>query len=75
MHPTLLSEISRARTADLHRQAERNRMARAAAQARRAATGKDRRFRPTHTVTALTRRLLTVARTRPSPAGPSGDGF
>jgi len=35
MHPIMHDELNKARIADLHRQAERDRLARAAAQARR----------------------------------------
>ena len=54
MHPTIMSEIGKARIADWHRQADRDRIARAA----RAARGKHAsHLRPGHLATVLARRV------------------
>ena len=64
MDPTLSHELAKARIADLHRQAQRDTLARAARKARRART-----HRPGHPPTgypAVIRRLLTALGTRAS---------
>jgi len=70
MHPTIQHQITRARIADLHRQAERGRVAQAASRARRTRRGNRGQRGPVHTF--LARRLLTLlaARSRPAPAQP-----
>jgi hypothetical protein len=57
MHPTIHGEVARARIADLHRQAERDRMARATRLARKT---HERHFVPGHLATVLARRALAV---------------
>jgi hypothetical protein len=63
MHPTLSSELAKARMADLHRQAQRDALARAARRARRRRP--DQPTLPALRIrAALTGRLLTVLRAR-----------
>jgi hypothetical protein len=75
MHPALSSELGKARMADMHRQAQRDALVRAARRARR--RRQDQPTLPTLKIrAALTRRLLTVLRTRtpagrPAPPGPA----
>jgi hypothetical protein len=57
MHPIIANEVAKARIADWHRQAERDRMARAARLARRE---HDRRFAPGQLATVFARRVLAV---------------
>jgi hypothetical protein len=57
MHPIILYEIKKARIADWHQQAERDRMAQAARLARRE---RDRGFAPGHLATVLARRVLAM---------------
>lgn len=57
MHPIIHGELAKARIAELHRQAERDRMARAARPARKT---HDRHFAPGQLVAVLTRRVLAV---------------
>jgi hypothetical protein len=66
MHPLIAHEVAKARIADWHRQAERDRIARAA---RLASREHDRRFTPGHPATVFARRAFaTVARgLRPRP--------
>ena len=64
MHPTIMSEIGKARIADWHRQADRDRTARAARQARRAHT--HRPGRPALAHPATIRRLLAALGARTS---------
>jgi hypothetical protein len=59
MHPIIHGELARARIADLHRQAERDRMARAAGFARKT---HDRHVTPGHLTTVLARCTTVVAR-------------
>ncbi len=61
MHPIIVNEVAKARIADWHRQAERDRMARAARLARRK---HDRHFAPGHLATVLARRVLAVLSAR-----------
>ena len=70
MHPIIHGELARARTADLHRQAERDRMARAARFAR---NPHDRHFRPGRLAAVLARRVLTVVAAHSPPVGSSPD--
>jgi hypothetical protein len=66
MHPIMGYEANKARIADLHRQAERDRMARAARKDRNTLQA------PGHRAAALARRVLAVlGRLRPSPAPPA----
>lgn len=63
MHPIFHEELNRARIADLHRWAERGRLARAWAQARPART--DHRQDPAGGIAAVfARRLLIIRGTR-----------
>jgi hypothetical protein len=71
MHPIMGYEANKARIADLHRQAERDRMARAALAARK---NSNTLQAPAHQAAALARRVLAVLgghRLRPSPAPPA----
>jgi len=71
MHPIMHYDLAKARIADLHQQAERDRMARAALAARK--DGKTLQA-PGHRAAALARRVLAVLgahRLRPSPAPPA----
>jgi hypothetical protein len=63
MHPITHHELNKARIADLHRWAERDRLARASAQARRARReyGNDPAG---HTARVFARRLLIILRPR-----------
>jgi hypothetical protein len=65
MHPITSYELAKAQTADLHRQAQRDALARAASRARHA-----RHDRPGHTApaypAAAVRRLLTALSARTS---------
>ena len=69
MHPSIQHEIAKARVADMHRQAERDRIAQAAHRARLA----KRRHgtQPTPGVGALAHRLLQVLRARYADAADS----
>jgi len=70
MRHTFLHNLAWARVADLHRQAERDRIARAAIRAPRAQAQQRTRCVPAHTSTGLARRVLMLASGRhPSPAG------
>ena len=70
MHPIMGYQAKKAQIADLHRQAERDRTARAALAARKDSNTLQA---PGHRAAALARRVLTVLggrRLRPSPAPP-----
>ena len=72
MHPTIHQQLAKARTADLLRQAERDRLAHAASQARRAQSHQRTRRAP-GMITALARRvlaLLSARSLRPPPSQP-----
>ena len=69
MHPIIHPRVAQAQTADLHRQAERDRMARAAL----AREAHDRHPAPTHLATLLARRLLVVLAAHSPPAGSAHD--
>ena len=63
MHPITHHELNKARIADLHRWAERDRLARASAQARRAR--REYSNDPAgHTARVFARRLLIILRAR-----------
>jgi len=69
MHPIIMRDLMKARTSDLHRQAERDALALAARSATRAPTKRSTAFMPAHTTAELTRRVLTLlGARRPSPA-------
>jgi hypothetical protein len=70
MHPIIHGEVAQARIADLHRQAERDRIAQAARLARKA---HDRHFMPSHLTTVLARRVLAVLAAHSPRAGSSPD--
>lgn len=70
MHPIIHDELARARIADLHRQAERDRMAQAARSARKT---HDRHFMPGHLAAVLARRVLAVVAAHSPPVGSSHD--
>ena len=57
MHPIIHPQVAQAQIADLHRQTERDRTARAAALARKTHDGHSA---PPHLATLLARRLLAV---------------
>jgi hypothetical protein len=63
MYPTFQHELAKARTADLHHQATRERAARTASHARRA---QHTRSRPSHAATVLANRVLTALGAAPS---------
>ena len=68
MHPTMHYHLAKARIADLHQQAERDRTARAA----RLASTDRRLLMPAHQAMALARRALAVLGSRsPQPASTS----
>jgi hypothetical protein len=67
MHPTISYELAKARIADLHRQAERDRIAHAARRARRT---QSRHNRPAHPASVLARRMLALLAPRPAPSQP-----
>jgi hypothetical protein len=60
MNPTIHHELMKARIADLHRQAARDRMARAATRARRARTPNGSLPAPARTVTVLARVMVAA---------------
>ena len=60
MHPIILHDLTKARTSDLHRQAERDALSRAARRARQAPTQKSTSFMPAHATAELIRRVLTL---------------
>jgi hypothetical protein len=66
MFATMQYELMQARVAELHRQAESDRLIQAAGGARRAGTEPRRRSR--HPVTALGRRVLSLRGARTAPA-------
>jgi hypothetical protein len=66
MYATMQYELMQARVAELHRQAESDRLIQAAADARRART--EPRQRSRHPVTALGRRALSLRGARAAPA-------
>jgi hypothetical protein len=69
MHPIIMGDLIKARTSDLHRQAERDALGRAARRARHAPAKHSRPFMPAHTIAELIRRVLTLLGAgRPSPA-------
>ena len=63
MHPNILHDLTKAYASDLHRQAERDTLSRAARRARRARQAPAQHsapFMPAHTTAALIRRVLTL---------------
>ena len=69
MHPIILHDLTKAHTSDLHRQAERDALSRAARSARQAPAQHSAPFMPAHTTAALIRRVLTLlGARRPSQA-------
>ena len=60
MHPTIQHDLARARTDDLHRQARRDTLSRAARHARHAPAKTSTPFTPAHTTAELIRRVLTL---------------
>jgi len=70
MHPIMGYEVAKARIADRHRQADRDRMARAARLDRKEGT---RRLVPGHRAITLARRVLAaLGGRRPRPWGTAG---
>lgn len=69
MHPTIISEVAKHRIADWHRQADRDRTARAARAVRRTHAHR----RPGHLATVLARRVRAALGT-PSPRPPAQPG-
>jgi hypothetical protein len=65
MHPLISYELAKARVSDLHRQAQRDALARAAHRARRARTRRPGHPAPGHPSVAV-RRLLTALGARTS---------
>ena len=69
MHPIILHDVVKAHTSDLHRQAERDALSRAARRARQASAQISTSFMPAHTTAELIRRVLTLlGARRPSQA-------
>jgi hypothetical protein len=69
MHPTIAHDLVKARTSDLHRQAETDALSLAARRARHAPAKNSTPFMPAHTTAELIRRVLTLLGARkPSPA-------
>jgi hypothetical protein len=66
MHTTMPYELMQARVAELHRQAECDRLVQAAVRARPART--EPRQRSRHPISALARRVLTLRGVRTAPA-------
>ena len=66
MHPIITRDLMKARTSDLHRQAERDALSRAARRARHAPAKHSPPFRPAHPAAALIRRVSPCS----VPAGP-----
>jgi hypothetical protein len=60
MHSTILHDLTKAHTSDLHRQAERDALSRAARRARHAPAKNSTPFLPAHTTAQLIRRVLTL---------------
>jgi hypothetical protein len=60
MNPTILHDLTKAHTSDLHRQAERDALSRAARRARHAPAKHSTPFLPAHTTAQLIRRVLTL---------------
>ena len=60
MHPIILHDLTKAHTSDLHRQAGRDALRRAARRARQAPAKKSTPFMPAHTTAGLIRRVLTL---------------
>lgn len=60
MHPIILHDLTKARTSDLHRRADRDALSRAARRARPAPAKKSTPFMPAHTTAELIRRVLTL---------------
>ena len=60
MHPIILHDLTKAHTSDLHRQAERDALSRAARRARQAPAQKSTPFMPAHATAELIRRVLTL---------------
>jgi hypothetical protein len=79
MHPIITRDLMKARTSELHRQAEREALSRAARRTRHAPAKQDTPFMPAHTAAALIRRVLTLLGARrpgryPVPADPVQPG-
>jgi hypothetical protein len=60
MHPIILHDLAKARTSDLHRQAETAALSRAARRARQAPAKHRPPFLRAHTTAELIRRVLTL---------------
>ena len=60
MNPTILHDLTKAHTSDLHRQAGRDALSRAARRARHAPAKHSPPFLPAHTTAQLIRRVLTL---------------
>ena len=60
MHPIILHDVVKAHTSDLHRQAERDALSRAARRARQAPAQKSTSFMPAHATAELIGRVLTL---------------
>ena len=60
MHSTILHDLTKAHTSDLHRQAERDALSRAARRARHAPAKHSTPSLPAHTTAQLIRRVLTL---------------
>ena len=60
MNPTILHDLTKAHTSDLHRQAGRDALSRAARRARHAPAKHSTPFLPAHTTAQLIRRVLTM---------------
>ena len=79
MHPIISRDLMKARTSDLHRQAERDALSRAARRARHAPARHSTPVMPPHRTAGLLRRVLTLLGARlpgpyPVPATPGRPG-
>jgi hypothetical protein len=64
MHSSISYELVKARSADFHRQAERDALVQAARRARRMGREHGQTFLPRNAITNFTRRVLTMLGTR-----------
>jgi hypothetical protein len=73
MHPIITHDLVKAHTSDLHRQAGRDALSRAARRARQAPAKQSTLFLLAHATAELIRRVLTLLGARkPPPASPAG---
>jgi hypothetical protein len=73
MHPEIHRQVTQARTADLYRKAEHDRLVRAALQARRVRARRDARAAPSRLATVITRKVPALFAALNRRAGESGN--